>query len=185
MLKKFIRVLLPLCMVGIITLSVSLPSSAYSFESYRLENGKLRCYYDNWLDLKAKTAVTAGVGAWEKKVSSVSFVPQGGVPVYFSVENSPDVSWDGICTTEYYTSTGYAISSLIRFNSAKPAWNDPQALQSVAVHEMGHVMGLADLDLYTEAIMNKATYGPGSRYEEYALTEPCWDDIQGITALYG
>lgn len=183
MLKKFFQALLSFCMVGIITVSVSLPSSAYSLKTYRLEDRKLRCYYDNWVDSKTKTAVTNAIIEWKKAISSVSFVTNGGILVNFYDVNYPDVAWDGMFNVTL-DNAKYVTTATIRFNSAARTWNDPPALQSVAVHEIGHVMGLDDLDAYSKAIMNGYTYRSGSRYEEYGLTEPYWDDINGIMALY-
>jgi hypothetical protein len=63
-------------------------------------------------------------------------------------------------------------------------WNDTGALQSVAVHEFGHILGLADMYDGSKCIMNAYTWGDNSRYGTYRLTKPQDDDIDGVQSLY-
>ena len=65
----------------------------------------------------------------------------------------------------------------------KETWNNDGALQSVAVHEFGHCLGLADNNS-TRTIMNGYTFGTGSRYEGYGIILPTTDDENGINNLY-
>jgi len=82
----------------------------------------------------------------------------------------------------YYDNLGQRIESDIVFNANKPwnvfggSWAEVNDFRRVAVHELGHALGL-DHDERFAAIMN-------STYSE-SIETPQADDINGLRALYG
>lgn len=97
--------------------------------------------------------------------------------------NNDSVEWDGI--TYSYANDSTLYKAIVDLNRAKDAWDDSDALLSVATHEFGHALGLGDLDSYNECIMNGYTWGDGSRYGDYGITSPQDDDIDGVNSIYG
>jgi len=85
-------------------------------------------------------------------------------------------------TYTYYDNLGQRIESDIVFNANKSwnvfggSWAEVNDFRRVAVHELGHALGL-DHDERFAAIMNSA-------YSE-SIETPQTDDINGLRALYG
>lgn len=171
-----------------IMVGTSVSASAYQLKSFRHKSSKIYYYYDNWTALRAKSYFSTGAKVWkaattEATINYYSSNSNSSYYVYMSAGSISDVSWDGMTYTTYNTSTNYVTSQTVTLNTAKRAWNDDDALQSVIVHEMGHVFGLAD-NGKTSTIMNGYTYGTNSRYGEYKLMIPQKDDIDGVNKIY-
>ncbi len=184
--KKILIKAASLLLATTMSVCASSSASAYCLTGYSLEEPKIRYAYENWVNIKAKTAIMDGAEAWREAISCVDIGASNAVLVSVYDTNRPDVEWDALThINPDKDNRHYIASATITFNSAQKAWNDPAALQSVAVHEFGHVLGLDDMDPYSTVIMNKGTYGPGSRYGEYKLTTPQSYDINGVNYLYG
>lgn len=178
--KIFIKAMSLLLAAGI-SLSVSTSASAYSLCGWELEQPQINCYYDNWVASEAKTAALAAEKAWQRAVSSVEFGSQGTLVIFADCYRT-DVGWDGLTSISHDPGSIYITNAIISLNSAKTTtWNSASALQSVAVHELGHVLGLDDLYDGSKAIMNGYTE---QRYWKYNLTTPQPDDINGVNYLY-
>lgn len=122
---------------------------------------------------------STAVYAWSGVDASLSF--SANYNVYCIESYQPGALWDGITnsTTEY----GYFTTQTLILNTGKRAYNNTDALKSVAAHEFGHVFGLADYSA-SKTIMNDYTWGPNSRYETFGLTTPQNDDKNGVNYLY-
>lgn len=179
--KIFIKATSLLLAAGI-SLSVSSSASAYVHWGWELEQPpQIKYYYDNWVASKAKTAALAAVKAWQRAGTSVELGSQGTLVTFIDC-NRADVEWDGLTSIDHDPGEKYITSAIISFNSAKTTtWDNESALQSVAVHELGHAMGLWDLYDGSKAIMNGYT---SERYWKYKLTTPQPDDIKGVNDLY-
>lgn len=188
MIKKLIIRATSLVIALVMCSGLTSYASAYSLLGYRHRVPKVYYFYDNWMSFTARDAMVAGCTAWKSKTTKI--VMEGGksggsgsLDVYVSAGSVPDVDRDGL-TSYSWDGDGYFTEVTLGLNSAKPAWNDENALKSVVVHEIGHVFGLDDLYGGNRAIMNGYTYGDNSRYGTYNLTTPQTDDINGINYLY-
>lgn len=168
----------------IMAIGASMPVSAYVKAPYRHKINVIYYYYDNWAGMRAISFYAKGASAWKSKTTeaTISQYNSSHYDVYFSVSQNPNVAWDGLTSTTI-DGSGYVVRQSMCLNQSSRAWNDDGALQSVVVHEMGHVFGLKE-NGYTKTIMNSYTYGANSRYGTYKLTTPQTDDKNGVNAIY-
>lgn len=177
---------------AILAILISIPLSTYAYATlvFRHRNPNIYYYYDNWTDPRGVSFFSSGASAWRAKTTEAQILhysnnPGSGFNVYMSVGNISEVTWDGVTNTNYSTSYPYYVNSqTVTINRAYTStWNNDGALQSVVVHEMGHVFGLADYG-NSRTIMNGYTFGTNSRYGTYGLTVPQADDVNGVNAKY-
>ena len=57
-------------------------------------------------------------------------------------------------------------------------------IRFITCHEPGHALGLADVGLWDDVLMNGFTGGEGSRYDTYGIYTPQEDDEDGINFIY-
>lgn len=169
---------------GIITLGTNIPTFAYNFSGPRWQSSTIRYYYENWNSARAQSYIRIGGNGWNS--TDVNFI-QGTASnynVYCSEVMNPSVDWTGITNSSYNATTMLFVSQTIQLNASKTStWNNNGALQSVAIHEFGHSLGLAE---YPNAavIMNPYTPGTNSRYGTYGITTIQSDDRNCANARY-
>ena len=159
--------------------------SAFYWTRYRWSSSSIQYYYDNWIGSKARSALYNGASAWRatNADATINESPSSS-RVYCYVLNDPTGDWDGVTECVMDPSTHYFVSQELILNTGfTETWNNDKALQSVVVHEMGHVFGL-DENGFSRTIMNEYTWGDYSRYGTYSLTTPQSDDIAGVNSIY-
>ncbi|SFU53694.1 Matrixin [Clostridium sp. DSM 8431] len=154
---------------------------AYELTGQKWADKTIKYYYTG-SNSTASKAFKAAASQWNNKSNASFKSSSSNYAVTCTEVANPDVDWDGNTTWTYYTDSNTTYMAEVYLNTSMPAWNDSKALQSVAVHEFGHVLGLAHNT--GKFIMNPYTFGSGSRYEDYKLTTPQTDDINGVNSLY-
>lgn len=186
--KKLIRAFSSLAMALVLGINLSSYAVAYNLMGCRHEVPKVYYHFDNWLDSNVRTAMSAACEAWKSKTTKITMqrgiAQSGSIDVYVSAGDLLDESTEAVTYTRANKNSKYVTYQDIAFNNQVRAWNDPNALQSVAAHEIGHVFGLDEMDWKTKTLMNQYTYGTGGRYEGYNITTPQADDIDGINEIY-
>ena len=166
-----------------LSITLSMSAGAYVLLGTHHKSSTIYYYYDNWIGANASNAVVSAVNAWRAKTTQATLKPAtttSGYTVYISVGNY-DTGWDGLTVSNV---VGNEVESqTVIFNMTRKAWNDPEALKSVAGHEFGHVFGIGDQH-GARVIMNDFTYGDNSRYATYKITTPQTDDVNGVNAIY-
>jgi hypothetical protein len=165
---------------ALIVFSLPVKVQAYNLSGYRWLSSSIIYYYDNSISYNAQMAVYRAVSDWSGEDASLSF--NAIFNIYCMDTYDSSVEWDGI-TYSAVDSANYFVSQCLLLNSAKPAWNSANALESVAAHEFGHCFGLEE-NPYTATIMNNYTYGPNSRYGAYGICTPQLDDRNGVNDIY-
>lgn len=174
-------------LVVIILISVEIPVYAATMMGYRHSGSTIYYYYDNWVGSRAASMFSYGADTWKNATTEVtlnhySLNPGTGYDVYMCAGNIENVFWDAV--TQTTASYGIVTSQTLTLNmSATATWNNDGALESVVVHEVGHIFGLGE-EGKIPVIMNPYTFGENSRYGEYGLTTPQTDDINGVNYLY-
>ena len=164
-------------------LSCSVPVYAYKYTGYKWSNTNVAYYYENYNTARGKKYLQIGAQAWND--TDVTLSKKSSYNILCSEINKPDVEWDGVTRLEGIDKTKKLYLDLVMYinTGIKETWNNDGALESVAVHEFGHCLGLADNNS-TRTIMNGYTFGTGSRYEGYGIILPTTDDENGINNLY-
>jgi alpha-tubulin suppressor-like RCC1 family protein len=146
------------------------------------------------------TSIQAAAQAWNAQITTVQFstslpgegsgAPQNGVNELFFTSTPYGTSWESntlaVTVTWYDDTTGLSSESDVLFNSAY-TWGsyrgvlqgNPVDVRRVALHELGHVLGLDHPDEHGQswaAIMNSTI----SDIDSLQV-----DDIQGAQSLYG
>lgn len=158
---------------------------AYNVIGCRWESSTVYYYYDNYNSSRGKAYIDIGAEGWDS--TDINFIKgtAGNYNIYCSETDNLNVSWDGITNYTYSGTSGYINDpATIQLNTAKTrTWNDNGALQSVAIHEFGHAVGLAHVE-NARVIMNPYTWGENSRYEDFGITTIQADDVNGANSLY-
>lgn len=181
--KRIVKPIISFFILSILLVGTTIPALAYTFSVARWPSSTIRYYYDNYNSARGKSFIIAGASGWNG--TDVSFVAgnAGNYNVYCTETDNPNVSWDGVTTSYYNSSTGYFTSQTLQLNRSKTnTWNNDGALQSVAIHEFGHSLGLSHTN--GRVIMNPYTWGDGSRYGDYGITTIQSDDRNGANARY-
>ena len=185
---KTAKVISALAMALVMCANLSSHASAFNYQGLRHEVPKVYYHYDNWLDNNVRTAMSEACEAWKNKTTKITMqhgiAQSGSVDVYVAAGNMYDKSLGAFTEVEVREGTRFFASQSISFNTQTIAWDDTNAMKSIAAHEIGHVFGLGETAPGTQALMNKITYGVGSRYEDYNITTPQADDINGINYIY-
>lgn len=125
-----------------------------------------------------QAAVNYGISAWSGSAAFIFMYSSGSSPLYTDDTYNSGVGWDGIT---YYGWDGnnhltYANVYLNYYYTQNYATG---AIRGIAVHELGHAVGLAHSSGCV--IMVGDTY---TRWNVCGLTTPQSDDDNGIDALY-
>jgi hypothetical protein len=127
------------------------------------------------------TVYDNGRAAWNQTSSAnIYFWTASSSSIYATDQNNSSASWDG--RTTYYYSGRYFTSATVELNYYYfSTYNYPAGKkQGVAVHELGHVAGLAHNPSGC-VIMTPYT---STRWETCGISTPQTDDVNGINALY-
>ncbi|MDE6752707.1 MAG: matrixin family metalloprotease, partial [Eubacterium sp.] len=161
-------------------LYVQLQHKHYVKTGYKWKNNPITYYYYN--STRGKTYFEKGAAGWSGTDAKLNYTGNlNSYNILCSEVSRSDVSWDGI--TNCTVSGSYYKTITLKLNlSATNTWNNNGALESVAIHEFGHCLGLNEYN--AKVIMNPYTWGPNSRYGDYKLTKIQTDDKNGVNALY-
>jgi len=173
-----------LTLIIVISLIYSLVIHVFAYElwyGYKWSSSNIKYYYGSYNSSRAQYYMTVGANAWNPTDINYSFNSSCNV---FAVEvYDPDEEWDGLTTNSNNGTYFTAVS--IQLNKAQTyTWMVDGALQSVAIHEFGHALGLYEEESPANVIMNPYTWGNYSRYGYYGLIGTTADDISGANFLY-
>jgi hypothetical protein len=174
--KRRILVLLAICALALSTIS-------QQAHAYNLNGGKwpwtivFYCITTQYSDHDARWASAAG--GWNSATSDIALYGNCGSSDLGLLDvDYSGVAWDGTSDANPSLSSTHS-EGWGYLNYYYTAGYGPQARQSVAGHELGHLYGL---DHSSGAkIMEGAT---SLRYYTYGVSTPQADDINGVEAIY-
>lgn len=123
------------------------------------------------------------IASWNDTGTAVVFIHQYGAEYSdigcLTIDND-GVMWDGLMIPVTYDNETFEFAQCY-LNYYYTEGYPTNAVRSVAVHEMGHSVGLGDMGPEEEVVMNGWT---SERYGEYGIYTPQEDDIDGLYDLY-
>lgn len=156
-------------------------ADAYAKEGYKWSSpSSLSYYFGSGTSSYNQGVWNNAVSSWNATSTPVYFSHSEGVIELYQV-NDAYTDADGNSTVYYNSSTHLITSSKSWVNSYYVYSYSSTKEQSVAAHELGHVLGLADLSSSAYALMNGYT---GDRYDSYGIYKPQSDDVNGVNAIY-
>ncbi len=102
-----------------------------------------------------------------------------GVGICCTAGSFSKVDWDGNTLSGY--NGAYFTSSTCTLNTYFTDNYSTNKIRSVAAHELGHALGLADLGTSANALMNGHTF---NRYDSKGIYTAQTDDKNGVNSLY-
>lgn len=156
--------------------------SAYAKTGYKWNSSNIKYRVESYAATRAKNYFYTAANIWDSCNLDAKLTASGNAKISCCDVNKSNVSWDAITIPQY--KDGKYASAMVQVNrAAKMTYKDDGALQSVLVHEFGHIFGLAHMD-QSKTIMNGYTYGIKSRYGIYGIKTPQKDDKNGVNAIY-
>ncbi len=175
--KGFSKKIVSLILVVMLIFSLCVQASAYSLSGNQWASTPV--YFKHVATGVNLTAFSSAFVDW-KYNSDIDFYNSLSNPtlydnnVYYS-----GVTWDGLCSS--YFSGGYFTEAYCYLNTYYTDNYSADKRQSVAGHEIGHAIGLADLGSSSTSLMNGYTY---NRYDVNGVYTAQTDDINGVNYLY-
>lgn len=168
-------------------LALAAPASAYKLNGCRFSGTAPGIsVYNGAIIAKYVTATSAGMSRWNAKALG---------PTFLSVTSSSArkvlvTGWNS--AESYYAVTSGSCSSGIWSGTVTFTWNDTTvhsfsvtALRTIATHEFGHTLGIADIAQAANCSGTKRVMeqGPNKWSCDWG-TEPWTDDINGVKYIY-
>ncbi len=154
------------------------PVLAYNLLGCQWSNADpLHYYYDNWVSSNSKLAWQAAASSWNNSSNDISWNFSANYDVYSTEANDSGADWDGISIIDH---SGSTINSATTYLNAFFTDNySSNQRKSVAGHEFGHCLGLDERN--AQVLMHPFT---DQRYDNYNISTPQQDDLNGIAAMY-
>lgn len=150
---------------------------AYSLQSYRLPKGTTQFMYGKELSdyPNVKTQWTNAVNSWNN--ISKAPVKFSSFPAHLNSLSVIVINSSTLYGVTNSTTSGGKITQFLSLvNMGNPKNSSSNVIRSVACHELGHLLGLADLSSGTAIMNNNRNRG--------TLYTPQKDDINGVHAGY-
>lgn len=168
---------------------LSLLTNAYAYATYLggewTSANPLNWFYDNYISTKSKAGFSNGATAWNNvNYSKVKFTFNTG-PVYAFETSNSSVEWAGQATLSPSPAGPTYTSASVKYNTyyTSKTEYDTGAMQYIAAHEFGHVLGL-DENNSDICVMRQGVLGPEGTYSKYHITTPQSVDISGMKNIY-
>lgn len=169
--------------MAVMLMALAAPVQAYALLGYEWSDSD-PISTSNFSSGNDATAWSAARSAWNATFTPIHFTvasQPGDEDVAMSSVNRSNVEWDGFAS--WTTSGRYFTRVSVLLNKYFTDGYGPGKRKSVAVHELGHALGLADISGGAR-VMNGKTCGSSSRYCTYFVTTPQSDDIDGVLSIY-
>ncbi|WP_172200960.1 M57 family metalloprotease [Saccharibacillus qingshengii] len=188
--KKMIKVLLTSAMIGAVSLTtffsfanqpvVSAAQGGWSLAGHSWP-ASTRTNITYSRDGSADAVWNNAVNNWNYKTNLIKFT-NGGTSgkVSLSTVYNSSIDSDGRATT-YFDASKNAYGGFSWLNTYHTSKYTAAKTESVATHELGHILGLADLSSGYASLMNGYT---SARYDTFGIYTPQKDDVDGITFIY-
>jgi hypothetical protein len=163
----------------LLMISFSVPAYAYSPLGYKWSSSSITYYTSSSAKANTVTAFSLGASVWSNNTKVNITLNSSSYNIFCTDVYSTVVDWDGLC---YYNYSGSYFTSITQ--TLNYYYTDSYVANkriSVAMHEFGHGLGLADLGTSSTSLMNGYSY---YRYDINGVFTPQTDDINGVNSLY-
>lgn len=182
-----VAILVASAVLGVVLYRVYYPipqaGECYAFLSYKILDFPFQYSFDSTVPLEFRAAITAGAEEWDKFVTGDMFqvVATSGNTVSFG-----RIKGDSLAITTAISSGAALLNAGITFNSnvgwttsPNPWWiRADYDVQSVATHEMGHILGLGHVSCQTHTMYDRTP----PENADYRTLET--GDLTGLRMLY-
>lgn len=169
-----------------ITIAV-MPAKSYTLSGYYWPGGI------SGLSVCQSTIWSVDSDAWTNALSGwyntstpfwYSYSCGAGSQMFISDTYDSGVMWDGMTHIDQHSGNQLIHTQSYLNNYYTDPMNNIYEEQSVASHEIGHILGLSDQS--GARVMNGVTCGTGGngRFCYYTIWGPVTDDVDGINAIY-
>lgn len=176
--KNILNLFQMVALVCVLIFTFMTPFSSSSVEAYTLKGWKFpynMSYKTTSSYSYINSAWSTAASVWNGKQSYRDFYSAPGSTNYLTDEYTTSSARYGVMTTTF-NSSNEVTKFYGRLNrSYYDIRNNANVRKSSAVHELGHALGLGHSSAY--AVMNTSR-------DRKELTEPTFDDLNGIDAIY-